>query len=89
LDALPPKMAVLTFPSAAPSAANLCCLRISAGISRRRMASICHCGEPYQTESEPHSTRSAPSPRTSVPRKAAAKRGLDTAQVAKAVPISP
>ena len=62
---------------------------ISAGISSRRKASICHWGEPYHTESLPQATWSAPSPRTRVPTRAAASGGLDTAQVANDVPISP
>ena len=38
------------------------------------MASICHCGDPYQTESVPHMTWSAPIPLISVPTKAADTR---------------
>src|SRR5437867_6364502 len=57
-DALP------ILPSAGPSAAKPYVRRKSSGISMRRNASICHCGEPYQTESVPHSTWSAPRPLT-------------------------
>src|SRR5262249_38625583 len=32
------------------------------GISSRRIASICHCGDPYHTESVPQSTWSTPIP---------------------------
>ena len=52
------------------------------------MASICHCGEPYHTESVPHTTRSGPIRFTSWPINAAQKRGLVTAVLAKVVPIS-
>ena len=82
-------MADFTSPSGAPSGANLLFFCISTGISSLRKASICHCGDPYQTESLPHMTWSVPRPRTSVPTRAAASGGLDTAQVAKDVPISP
>ena len=54
----------------------------------RRIASICHCGDPYQTESVPQMTWSAPMPRMSVPRNAAAWRGWVTAELANDVPIS-
>src|SRR5207247_1809615 len=39
---LPPKIAVLTIPSAGPSGAKPCVFCMSSGISRRRSASICH-----------------------------------------------
>src|SRR2546425_464091 len=86
---LPPKIALLTIPSAGPSGAKPCFFCMSSGISRRRSASICHCGDPYHTESLPQTTWSAPRPRTRVPMNAAAKRGFATAELAKAVPISP
>src|SRR6266481_3653064 len=76
-------------PSGAPSGANWLFFCISTGTSSRRKASICHCGDPYQTESLPHTTWSAPRPRTRVPISAAASGGLATAQVAKDVPTSP
>src|SRR5205823_4235815 len=48
---------------------------MSSGISSRRSASICHCGEPVQMASVPHTTWSAPRPRTSMPIIAADTRG--------------
>src|SRR5438128_2481268 len=39
---LPPKIALLTIPSAGPSGAKPCFFCMSSGISRRRSASICH-----------------------------------------------
>src|SRR5207249_760606 len=70
---LPPKIVLLTSPSAGPSGAKLCFFCMSSGISRRRSASICHWGDPYHTESLPQTTWSAPIPLTSVPMNAAAK----------------
>src|SRR5437870_13160781 len=86
---LPPKIVLLTSPSAGPSGAKLCFFCMSSGISRRRNASICHWGDPYHTESLPQTTWSAPIPLTSVPMNAAAKRGFATAELANEVPSSP
>src|SRR5215470_13020598 len=61
---------------------------MSSGISSRRNASICHCGEPYQTESVPQNTWSCPRPLISVPIMAAQKRGFDTAEIAKDIGIN-
>jgi hypothetical protein len=61
---------------------------MSSGISRRRIASICHCGEPYHTESVPQITWSGPMPLTSVPIMAAQWRGCLTAELANEVPSS-
>src|SRR5438270_7518220 len=60
-------MRLFTGPSAAPSGLKPCCFCMSSGISSRRSASICHCGEPVQMASVPHSTWAAPRPRTSMP----------------------
>src|SRR4028119_1745844 len=59
---------------------------MSSGISRRRRASICHCGEPVQTASVPQTTWSAPRPFTRMPMSAAAKRGCTTVVWAKIWP---
>src|SRR5260370_33577572 len=84
-----PRMDDFTIPSGEPSGANLLFFCISMGISSLRKASICHWGDPYQTESLRHMTWSGPSPRTSVPMSAAASCGFDTAQGAEDVPTSP
>ena len=41
-------------------------------LAKRRIASICHCGDPYQTESDPNTTRSSPRNFRSWPRMCAA-----------------
>ena len=64
--------------SAGPSGAKPYFFCKSSGISSRRNASICHCGDPYKTESVPHTTWSRPSPLIKVPIIAAQKRGLVT-----------
>src|ERR1700757_2879033 len=61
---------------------------MSSGISSLRNASICHCGEPYQTESVPQKIWSWPRPLINEPIIAAQKRGLDVAETAKLVPTS-
>lgn len=71
-----------------PSGVKPWASRMSSGISMRRKASICHWGEPYQTESVPQGTRSLPMPRISVPSRAAQWRGCTTAEEAKVVPSS-
>jgi hypothetical protein len=47
------KIAFFTAPSAGPSDLNPCFFRMALGISILRIASICHCGDPHQTESVP------------------------------------
>src|SRR5215831_12240436 len=61
---------------------------MSSGISSRRMASICYCGDPYQTESVPHMMWSAPIPLINVPINAAENLGWATAELANDVPSS-
>src|SRR5207302_8090353 len=85
---LPAKIALLTIPSAGPRGAKLYFFCISGGISSRRNASICHCGEPYHTESVPQTTWSRPRPLIQVPTRAAAKRGFAVHELAKLVPMS-
>ena len=63
-------------------------LRISSGIWNRHSASICHCGEPYQTESDPKTIRSSPMNFRSWPRMCAATVGKVTTDDAQVVPIS-
>ena len=53
---LPPKMARFTGLSAGPRGLKPCFFCMSSGISSRRIASICHWGEPYQRESVPQMT---------------------------------
>ena len=74
--ALPEKICCLVALLASPSAANPYFFCMSSGISSRRIASICHCGEPYHTESVPHRTWSAPMPLTSVPTQRGAELGM-------------
>src|SRR4029450_13825044 len=74
--------------SAPPRAGKPYFFCMSSGISSRRMASICHCGDPYQTESVPHMMWSAPIPLISVPINAAENLGCATAELANDVPSS-
>ncbi len=62
-----PKMAFFTGPSAGPSGSKLCLSYKSTGISMRRNASICHCGEPAQIESVSYSTPPTPNPLINIP----------------------
>src|SRR5215510_3853208 len=61
---------------------------MAGGIWNRHSDSICHCGEPYQTESEPNTIRSSPMNFKSCPRMWAAIVGKVTTDEAHVVPIS-
>ena len=58
------------------------------GISKRRNASICHCGVPYQIESVPHSTWLAPKASTIWPSRWAHAVGLVVTSCPKVEPSS-
>src|SRR6266850_7806830 len=62
--------------------------RISSGIWNRQSASICHCGDPYQTESEPNTMRSSPKYLSAWPSRWAQTLGNVITQEAKVVPSS-
>ncbi len=70
------------------SAAYLCFSISAAGISKRRNASICHCGVPYQIESVPHSTWSAPKASTICPSRCAQAAGWVVTSCPKVDPSS-
>ena len=61
---------------------------MSSGIWKRQNASICHCGAPYQGESEPNTMRSSPKYFRSWPSRCAHTVGNVTTQEANVVPIS-
>src|SRR6185436_17472860 len=61
---------------------------MSCGIWKRQNASICHCGAPYHSESEPNTTRSGPMYLRSCPSMCAHTLGNVITQEAKLVPIS-
>src|SRR5881628_3166875 len=85
LAELSPRIWFFTRPLAGPRGANPYFFCMSSGISSRRRASICHCGEPWKTESLPQMTLLAPSPLIHVPSIAAANLGSITHVVAKLV----
>src|SRR5207248_10432305 len=58
------------------------------GIWNRHSASICHCGEPYQTESDPKRTRSSPKNFRPWPRMCAQPQGKVMTDDANVVPSS-
>src|SRR5215510_9436256 len=61
---------------------------MSCGIWNRQNASICHCGAPYHTESEPNTIWREPMYFISCPSMCAQTVGKVTTHEAKVVPIS-
>src|SRR5262249_14246627 len=86
--AFAPKISCLVALLAPPRAGEPYFFCMSSGISSRRMASICHCGDPYQTESVPPLICAAPIPLVNVPINAAENLGWATAELANDVPSS-